>query len=108
MNDDGQFCYAADANVALQRYSEYFSVYFVKCLPYWKKLRGSIDVYILRYKLFYDEPLLRKSKISTADSCKVDFIFNRYEVKVKLSLCLTKHHAMKEYWRSGGIAPQIP
>jgi hypothetical protein len=27
--------------------------------------------------------------------------------KVKLSLCLTKHHAMKTYWRSGGIAPRI-
>jgi hypothetical protein len=29
------------------------------------------------------------------------------KVKVKLSLCLTKHHAMKTYWRSGGIAPRI-
>jgi hypothetical protein len=27
--------------------------------------------------------------------------------KVKLSLCLTKHHAMKAYWGSGGIAPRI-
>jgi hypothetical protein len=27
--------------------------------------------------------------------------------KVKLFLCLTKHHAMKTYWRSGGIAPRI-
>jgi len=27
--------------------------------------------------------------------------------KVKLSLCLTKHHAMKMYWGSGGIAPRI-
>jgi hypothetical protein len=27
--------------------------------------------------------------------------------KVKLSLCLTKHHAMKTYWRSGGIAACI-
>jgi hypothetical protein len=26
--------------------------------------------------------------------------------KVKLSLCLTKHHAMKMYWGSGGIAPR--
>jgi hypothetical protein len=24
-----------------------------------------------------------------------------------LSLCLTKHHAMKTYWWSGGIAPRI-
>jgi hypothetical protein len=29
------------------------------------------------------------------------------KVKVKLSLCLTKHHAMKAYWGSGGIAPLI-
>jgi hypothetical protein len=27
--------------------------------------------------------------------------------KVKVSLCLTKHHAMKAYWRSRGIAPRI-
>jgi hypothetical protein len=27
--------------------------------------------------------------------------------KVKLSLCLTKHHAMNAYWGSGGIAPLI-
>jgi hypothetical protein len=29
------------------------------------------------------------------------------KVKVKLSLCLTKYHAMKAYWGSGGIAPLI-
>jgi hypothetical protein len=29
------------------------------------------------------------------------------KVKAKLSLCLTKHHAMKRYWESGGIAPRI-
>jgi hypothetical protein len=28
-------------------------------------------------------------------------------IKVKLSLCLTKHHVMKAYWGSGGIAPRI-
>jgi hypothetical protein len=27
--------------------------------------------------------------------------------KVNLSLCLTKHHAMKTYWGSGGIASRI-
>jgi hypothetical protein len=31
----------------------------------------------------------------------------KLKVKVKLSLCLTKHHAMKAYWWSGGIAPRI-
>jgi hypothetical protein len=29
------------------------------------------------------------------------------KVKVKLSLFLTKHHAMKTYWGSGVIAPRI-
>jgi hypothetical protein len=29
------------------------------------------------------------------------------KVKVKLSVCLTKHHTMKTYWGSGGIAPRI-
>jgi hypothetical protein len=32
---------------------------------------------------------------------------SRLKVKVKLSLCSTKHHAMKVYWGSGGIAPRI-
>jgi hypothetical protein len=32
---------------------------------------------------------------------------NRGKVKVKLSLCLAKHHAMKTYWGIGGIAPRI-
>jgi hypothetical protein len=29
------------------------------------------------------------------------------KLKVQLSLCLTKQHDMKTYWRSGGIAPRI-
>jgi hypothetical protein len=28
-------------------------------------------------------------------------------IEVKLSRCLTKHHAIKEYWGSGDIAPRI-
>jgi len=32
---------------------------------------------------------------------------NKGKVKVKLSLCLTKHHARKTYCGSGGIAPLI-
>jgi hypothetical protein len=27
--------------------------------------------------------------------------------KVNLFLCMTKHHAMKTHWGSGGIAPRI-
>jgi hypothetical protein len=29
------------------------------------------------------------------------------KVEVKLSLCLTKYHAMKTYWKREGIAPRI-
>jgi hypothetical protein len=29
------------------------------------------------------------------------------KVKVKLSLCLNKHHAMNTHWGSVGIAPRI-
>jgi hypothetical protein len=29
------------------------------------------------------------------------------DIIIELSLCLTKHHAMKAYWGSGGIAPLI-
>jgi len=29
------------------------------------------------------------------------------KVKVNLSQCLTKHHVMKVYFGSGGIAPRI-
>jgi hypothetical protein len=32
---------------------------------------------------------------------------NYMKVKVKLSLCFTKHHARKTYWGSGSIAPCI-
>jgi hypothetical protein len=35
------------------------------------------------------------------------FIYYPIMLKVKLSLSLNKHHAMKEYWRSGGITPLI-
>jgi hypothetical protein len=35
------------------------------------------------------------------------FYLNPRKVKVKLSLCLTKYHAMKTYWRSRSITPHI-
>jgi hypothetical protein len=34
-------------------------------------------------------------------------MFGKVKVKVKVSLCLTKHRAMKASWWSGGIAPGI-
>jgi hypothetical protein len=33
--------------------------------------------------------------------------FVRSKVKVKLSMCFTKYHYVKIYWRSGGIAPRF-
>jgi hypothetical protein len=40
----------------------------------------------------HKQPVIRR--------CKV-------KVNVKLSQCFAKHHAMKTYWGSGGIAPRI-
>jgi hypothetical protein len=37
----------------------------------------------------------------------VTFIRLSINIKVKLSLCLTKQHAMNAYWGNGGIAPCI-
>jgi hypothetical protein len=37
----------------------------------------------------------------------VVILSSHIKVKVKLSLCLTKYHAMKAYWGSGRIAPRI-
>jgi hypothetical protein len=44
----------------------------------------------------YDPRVLFKNSLADA-----------YELKVKLFLCLAKHHAMKTCWGSGGIAPRI-
>jgi hypothetical protein len=45
--------------------------------------------------------------LSLCSSCRYNSM--RLKVKVNLSLCffLTDHHAIKAYWRSGGIAPRI-
>jgi hypothetical protein len=40
-------------------------------------------------------------------SSRVSVICLEVKVKVKLPLCLTKHHVLKAYWKSGGIAPLI-
>jgi hypothetical protein len=34
-------------------------------------------------------------------------VWQGWKVKVKLSLCLTKHHSMKTYWGSGDISSRI-
>jgi len=36
-----------------------------------------------------------------------DMRLSEVKAKLKLYVCLTKHHAMKAYWRSGSIAPLI-
>jgi len=37
------------------------------------------------------------------------YVLSNYKEKVKLSLSysLTEHHAIKVYWRSGGITPRV-
>jgi len=51
-----------------------------------------------------------KSKIQTIE-CRNDrkTVSSSFywEIKEKLSLCLTKHNVIKVYWGSGGIAPRI-
>jgi hypothetical protein len=46
-------------------------------------------------------------ELKIADINKIIIRTSNNMVKVKLSLYLTKHHAMKMYWRSGGTAPRI-
>jgi hypothetical protein len=47
-------------------------------------------------------------RISVEFSTGITLIYNNIKVKVKLSMCfLTKHHAVKAYRGSGGIAPLI-
>jgi hypothetical protein len=50
------------------------------------------------------------SKFSNIARCLCNFLCTNmfaFIHNVKLSLCLTKHHAMKTYWGSGVIVPRI-
>jgi hypothetical protein len=52
----------------------------------------------------------RGAQLKHRDDLPVLYLYLSTEsvkVKVKFSLCLTKHHATKAYWRSGGIASRI-
>jgi len=50
--------------------------------------------------------VLKEKNLLEENACKImRFIIIPVKVKVRLSLCLTKHHAMMIYWGSGGIAP---
>jgi len=46
-------------------------------------------------------------KDTRAKLLKVQGTYIYSKGKVKLSLALSEHHAMKVYWRSGDIAPHI-
>jgi hypothetical protein len=54
-------------------------------------------------------PFTRDAYISFLiyDVLYLNMVKVKVKVKVNLSLCLTKHHAMKTYWRSGGITSHI-
>jgi hypothetical protein len=45
--------------------------------------------------------------VPAGDRRAINFNTEKLNVKVKLSLCLTKHHVMKMYWWSGDIVPRI-
>jgi hypothetical protein len=61
--------------------------------------------YFLSYLTFYAVFTLL---LPYPRSCGCRNVCSSSKVKVKLLLSLTKHHAMKTYWGSGGIAPLIP
>jgi hypothetical protein len=49
----------------------------------------------------------RSESFRTNNGWTLPHCYFKVKVKVKLSLCLTKHHAMKAQWGSVGIAPLI-
>jgi hypothetical protein len=55
---------------------------------------------------FHRKTLLIASGKQTK-TCQAILSLSPGKEHLKLSLCLTKHHAMKAYWGSGGIAPLI-
>jgi hypothetical protein len=68
---------------------------------------------------YYNDTIRRNSTLKCPHYCRYQHLstwtawsfqrsLNKNVKKVKLSLCLTKRHAMKTYWGSGGIAPRIP
>jgi hypothetical protein len=54
-----------------------------------------------------DAVVKRKNPIITPARNRTRTLRSRGKVKVKLFLCLTKHHAMKTYWGSGDVTPRI-
>jgi hypothetical protein len=61
--------------------------------------------YVFIYKLLFE--LFNKAisnSVNHSSRFSLRIIVANKGKKVKLSLCLTKNHAMKAYWGSGGIA----
>jgi hypothetical protein len=81
------------------------SIYILK-VPFSSAYLVNIQLetkYFLLYKCSVKENIF---EIVAAHPKKLhETLRTQVKVKVKLSLCLTKHHAMKTYWESGGIAP---
>jgi hypothetical protein len=61
------------------------------------------------YKNISKSPVrTEKCRVSNCiEICEKNKNIDLYKVKVKFSLCFTKHHAMKAYCGSGVIAPRI-
>jgi hypothetical protein len=71
----------------------------------WKLMNGSNDNLNVYWAF---QPVIEKMAphITGRQVYKTEYLIS-LKVKVKLFLCLTKHHSMKAYSASGGIAPRI-
>jgi hypothetical protein len=79
-------------------------------VPHPYQTTGKILIPYIFVFTFTDRRL--ENKYSELNSYQIDGELNCFchevgKVKVKLPLPLTKHHVMKTYWESGGIAPRI-
>jgi hypothetical protein len=65
---------------------------------------------MLRQQQFNKDTVVHSNEVQkqgwTVSHCCYELLV-KAKVKVKFSLCLTKHYDMRAYWGSGGIAPRI-
>jgi hypothetical protein len=65
-----------------------------------------LHVVVLKHRKRHHDVIIET--VTTLPSClwfsAVDIMYYKGKLKVKLSLCLTKYHAMKTYWGSGSRA----
>jgi hypothetical protein len=59
------------------------------------------------WRIFLPFAMLRSIKNNSYKTYAGLYHICKGKGKVKLSLCLNKHHVMKTYWGSGGIPPRI-